>query len=163
MVLDCAALAGSGQICAALSAAVRGDGVAAAEPDHARACGADHGPRLARRRCGARGRAVHRRRHRLCSRHRHCWRRRRRCVALRGTISPRRRAAYARAHRAMYRRRAWANLLVHWVLVDPARTVRLVRRMERLPRSVVSLLSRHGCMRLGSLLHSGRRALHRSF
>jgi len=52
------------------------------------------------------------------------------------------RAVYGRTHRAMYRRRAWANLLVHWVLVDPARTVRLVRRMERLPRGVVSLLSR---------------------
>jgi flavin-dependent dehydrogenase len=50
--------------------------------------------------------------------------------------------AYARAHRAMYRRRAWANALVHWVLVEPARTVQLVRRMERLPRGVVSLLSR---------------------
>jgi flavin-dependent dehydrogenase len=51
-------------------------------------------------------------------------------------------AAYARAHGALYRRRAWVNLLVHWVLVDPARTVRLVRRMERLPRGVVTLLSR---------------------
>ncbi len=51
-------------------------------------------------------------------------------------------AAYARAHRALYRRRAWANVLVHWVLVEPARTVRLVRRMERLPRGVVTLLSR---------------------
>jgi flavin-dependent dehydrogenase len=48
---------------------------------------------------------------------------------------------YARAHRALYRRRAWVNLLVHWVLVDPARTVRLVRRMQHLPRGVVTLLS----------------------
>jgi flavin-dependent dehydrogenase len=52
------------------------------------------------------------------------------------------RAAYAREHRALYRRRAWVNVLVHWALVDPARTVRLMRRMERLPRGVVTLLSR---------------------
>ena len=50
-------------------------------------------------------------------------------------------ASYARAHRALYRRRAWANLVAHWALVEPARTVRLVRRMERLPRGVVNLLS----------------------
>jgi flavin-dependent dehydrogenase len=51
------------------------------------------------------------------------------------------RARYARAHRALYRRRAWVNLIAHWILVDPARTVRLVRHMERLPRSMVTLLS----------------------
>ncbi len=51
-------------------------------------------------------------------------------------------AAYARAHRALYRRRAWVNLLVHWVLVDPARTVSIVRRLERLPRGVVTLMAR---------------------
>jgi flavin-dependent dehydrogenase len=51
------------------------------------------------------------------------------------------RAEYARAHRRLYRRRAWANLLTHWALVVPSRTVRLVRRMERLPRTLVTLLS----------------------
>jgi flavin-dependent dehydrogenase len=50
-------------------------------------------------------------------------------------------AAYARAHRALYRRRAWVNLIAHWILLEPARTVQLVRRMERLPRGVVTLLS----------------------
>jgi flavin-dependent dehydrogenase len=50
-------------------------------------------------------------------------------------------AAYARAHARLYRRRAWVNLLVHWTLVTPSRTVRLIRRMERLPRSIVSLLA----------------------
>jgi flavin-dependent dehydrogenase len=50
-------------------------------------------------------------------------------------------AGYARAHRALYRRRAWVNLIAHWILVEPSRTVRLVRRMERLPRGVVTLLS----------------------
>jgi flavin-dependent dehydrogenase len=51
------------------------------------------------------------------------------------------RAKYARAHRALYRRRAWVNLLVHWVLVEPARTVSLMRRMQHLPHGVVTLLS----------------------
>ena len=41
----------------------------------------------------------------------------------------------------LYRRRAWVNLIAHWALVSPSRTVRLVRRMERLPRSLVTLLS----------------------
>jgi len=50
-------------------------------------------------------------------------------------------AAYARAHCALYRRRAWVNLLAHWILLEPARTVRLMRHMERLPRAVVTLLS----------------------
>jgi flavin-dependent dehydrogenase len=50
-------------------------------------------------------------------------------------------AAYVRAHRRLYRRRAWVNLLVHWTLVTPSRPVRLIRKMERLPRGVVSLLS----------------------
>ncbi|HEX4139847.1 MAG TPA: NAD(P)/FAD-dependent oxidoreductase [Candidatus Methylacidiphilales bacterium] len=59
-------------------------------------------------------------------------------TALRGYGS----AAYARAHRALYRRRAWVNLIAHWALVDPARTVRLVRRMQHLPRGLVTLLSR---------------------
>lgn len=52
------------------------------------------------------------------------------------------RSEYARAHRQLYRRRAWVNLLTHWVLVTPSHTVRLVRRMEHLPRSLVTLLSR---------------------
>ncbi|MEI9999507.1 MAG: NAD(P)/FAD-dependent oxidoreductase [Verrucomicrobiota bacterium] len=50
-------------------------------------------------------------------------------------------AAYARSHGALYRRRAWVNALVHWALVAPSRTVRLVRRMERLPRGLIALLS----------------------
>ena len=52
------------------------------------------------------------------------------------------RAHYARAHRRLYRRRAWVNLIVHWALVAPSRTVRIVRKMEHLPRSLVTLLSR---------------------
>jgi flavin-dependent dehydrogenase len=55
---------------------------------------------------------------------------------------PSARAEYARAHRRLYRRRAWVNLLTHWTLVAPSRTVRLVRRMETLPRRLVTLLSR---------------------
>ena len=51
------------------------------------------------------------------------------------------RTRYASAHRRLYRRRAWVNWLTHWTLVTPSRTVRLVRRMEQLPRSLVTLLS----------------------
>jgi flavin-dependent dehydrogenase len=52
------------------------------------------------------------------------------------------RARYVRAHRGLYRRRVWVNLLAHWALVTPSRTVRLVRRMERMPRGLTSLLAR---------------------
>jgi flavin-dependent dehydrogenase len=50
-------------------------------------------------------------------------------------------AGYSRSHRRLYRRRAWVNTLVRWTLTKPGRTVRLLRRMERLP-GIVSLLAR---------------------
>jgi flavin-dependent dehydrogenase len=49
-------------------------------------------------------------------------------------------ARYSRAHGQLYRRRAWINTLVRWALVTPGRTVRLVRKVDRLP-GIVSLLS----------------------
>ncbi len=49
-------------------------------------------------------------------------------------------AAYSRGHRHLYRRRAWVNTLLRWVLTTPSRPVRLLRNVERLP-GIVSLLS----------------------
>jgi hypothetical protein len=48
---------------------------------------------------------------------------------------------YARRHRRLYRRRAWVNTLMRWLLVEPWRTVRVMRQVP-LPRPVVSLLTR---------------------
>jgi flavin-dependent dehydrogenase len=49
-------------------------------------------------------------------------------------------AAYSRAHRRLYRRRAWVNTLVRGLLITPSRTVRLLRKVNHLP-GVVSFLS----------------------
>jgi flavin-dependent dehydrogenase len=49
-------------------------------------------------------------------------------------------AAYARSHRELYRRRAWVNTLLRWLLTTPDRPVRLLRNVERLP-GIVSFLS----------------------
>ncbi len=48
---------------------------------------------------------------------------------------------YGRRHRRLYRRRAWVNTLMRWLLVEPWRTVRVMRQVP-LPRPVVSLLTR---------------------
>ncbi len=48
--------------------------------------------------------------------------------------------SYVRRHRRLYRRRAWVNTLVRWALVDPSRTVRLLRRVKPAP-ALVSFLS----------------------
>jgi flavin-dependent dehydrogenase len=47
---------------------------------------------------------------------------------------------YERSHRRLYRRRAWVNTLVRGLLVKPARTVRLLRRVRPAP-SLVSFFS----------------------
>ncbi len=49
-------------------------------------------------------------------------------------------ARYARAHRQLYLRRAWVNLLVRWTLTPPSYAVRFTRRTGRLP-NFVTLLS----------------------
>ena len=49
-------------------------------------------------------------------------------------------ATYARAHRQLYRRRAWVNTLLRWLLTTPSRPVRLLRNVDRLP-GIVSFLS----------------------
>jgi flavin-dependent dehydrogenase len=49
-------------------------------------------------------------------------------------------ATYTRHHRQLYRRRAWVNSLVRLLLLNPAPTVRLFRRIEGLP-GIVSFLS----------------------
>jgi flavin-dependent dehydrogenase len=49
-------------------------------------------------------------------------------------------AAYARGHRQLYRRRAWVNTLLRWLLTTPSRPVRLLRNVDRLP-GIVSFLS----------------------
>jgi menaquinone-9 beta-reductase len=49
-------------------------------------------------------------------------------------------ATYARAHRQLYRQRAWVNTLVRWALTSPSRTVRLLRRVDRLP-PIISFFS----------------------
>jgi len=43
-------------------------------------------------------------------------------------------------HRQLYRRRAWVNTLLRWLLTTPSRPVRLLRNVDRLP-SFVSFLS----------------------
>jgi len=50
------------------------------------------------------------------------------------------RAAYARSHRQLYRRRAWVNTLLRWLLTTPSRPVRLLRHVDRLP-GIVAFLS----------------------
>jgi len=47
---------------------------------------------------------------------------------------------YTRAHRQLYRRRAWVNTLLRWTLTTPSRTVRLLRKVKPLP-GLVSFLS----------------------
>ena len=49
-------------------------------------------------------------------------------------------AAYTRSHRRLYRRRAWVNTLLRWLLTTPSRPVRLLRNVDRLP-GIVSFLS----------------------
>jgi flavin-dependent dehydrogenase len=49
-------------------------------------------------------------------------------------------AAYSREHRQLYRRRAWVNTLLRWLLTTPSRPVRLLRHVDRLP-GIVSFLS----------------------
>jgi menaquinone-9 beta-reductase len=48
--------------------------------------------------------------------------------------------SYARLHRQLYRRRAWVNTLLRWILITPSRPVRLLRHVDRLP-GIVSFLS----------------------
>ncbi len=49
---------------------------------------------------------------------------------------------YSNLHRRLYRRRAWVNTLVRWLLVTPSRTVRLLRKVDRLPAAVTFLSQR---------------------
>ena len=49
-------------------------------------------------------------------------------------------AVYSGEHRHLYRRRAWVNTLLRWLLTTPSRPVRLLRNVERLP-GIVSFLS----------------------
>jgi flavin-dependent dehydrogenase len=49
-------------------------------------------------------------------------------------------AAYSSKHRRLYRRRAWINTPLRWLLATPSRPVRLLRNVERLP-GIVSFLS----------------------
>lgn len=49
-------------------------------------------------------------------------------------------STYSRSHRQLYRRRAWVNTLLRWLLTTPSRPVRLLRNVDRLP-SLVSFLS----------------------
>jgi flavin-dependent dehydrogenase len=43
------------------------------------------------------------------------------------------RAAYSRAHKQLYRRRAWVNTLLRWTLTTPSHAVRLLRKVDFLP------------------------------
>jgi len=49
-------------------------------------------------------------------------------------------STYTREHRQLYRRRAWVNTLLRWLLTTPSRPVRVLRNFDRLP-GVVSFLS----------------------
>ena len=49
-------------------------------------------------------------------------------------------AAYTRQHRQLYRRRAWVNTLLRWLLTTPSRPVRVLRHFDRLP-GIVTFLS----------------------
>jgi flavin-dependent dehydrogenase len=49
-------------------------------------------------------------------------------------------AAYSRSHRQLYRQRAWVNTLLRWTLTTPSRTMRLLRKVDRVP-GLVSFLS----------------------
>jgi flavin-dependent dehydrogenase len=42
-------------------------------------------------------------------------------------------ATYARAHRRLYRRRAWVNTILRWLLAKPSRPVRVLRKFDFLP------------------------------
>ncbi len=50
-------------------------------------------------------------------------------------------AAYARRHRSLYARGAWVNTFTRWVLGEPQRLTRLLRRVP-FPRCALDLLSR---------------------
>jgi geranylgeranyl reductase family protein len=45
-------------------------------------------------------------------------------------------ASYAKKHRRLYRRRAWVNTLARWLLINPSRTVRVLRKFDVLPELV---------------------------
>jgi len=49
-------------------------------------------------------------------------------------------ATYARAHRLLYRQRAWINTLLRWTLTTPSHVVRLLRNVDQLP-GIVTFLS----------------------
>ena len=49
-------------------------------------------------------------------------------------------ATYSLRHRQLYRRRAWVNTLLRWLLTTPSRPVRLLRSVDRLP-GIVAFLS----------------------
>ena len=42
-------------------------------------------------------------------------------------------ASYSREHRQLYRRRAWVNMLLRWLLTTPSRPVRVLRKVDFLP------------------------------
>ena len=50
-------------------------------------------------------------------------------------------AAYSRSHRQLYRRRAWVNTLLRWLLITPSRPVRVLRKFDFLP-GIVPFLAR---------------------
>ncbi len=50
-------------------------------------------------------------------------------------------ASYSREHRRLYRRRAWVNTLARWLLINPRRTVRVLRKFDVLPE-IVPFLAR---------------------
>ena len=49
-------------------------------------------------------------------------------------------AAYSRSHARLYRRRAWVNTLLRWLLTTPSTPVRVLRKIN-LPPGIVSFLS----------------------
>ena len=49
---------------------------------------------------------------------------------------------YTQRHCRLYAQQAWVSTLLRWLMIEPARTVRVIRRFP-LPRSFVSLLARH--------------------
>ena len=51
-------------------------------------------------------------------------------------------ATYARSHRRLYRRRAWVNTLLRWLLTTPSRPVRVLRKFN-LPPGLVPFLAHH--------------------
>jgi flavin-dependent dehydrogenase len=51
-------------------------------------------------------------------------------------------AIYSRQHRQLYRRRAWVNTLLRWLLTTPSRPVRVLRKFDFLPGIVPFLAHR---------------------